>query len=244
MVATTCAYTMQTRLNWLNVNFRMFLAMRVLSKRAQGLLLDKNLLDLIFSILKEKPSALSHPFSVNNLMLYNGQDHLSSAAAQFALSRNLYHQSAAAAALYHSSPELARLASWWPAAAAGLYNPLSSPHLRDTFPFSSAFSAANYAAAANVQQAAAAAAFSRFNPSLFLPPPPPSTSTSSSASNHSNGMSHHGHPSASASPSSSSSHNRQHSHQLMGSRAPHGDLRHHSSHSSSAHRSHGHGSSK
>jgi hypothetical protein len=193
------------------------------------------------STFKDKPSALSHPFSVNNLMLYNGQDHLSSAAAQFALSRNLYHQSAAAAALYHSSPDLARLASWWPAAAAGLYNPLSSPHLRDTFPFSSAFSAANYAAAANVQQAAAAAAFSRFNPSLFLPPPPPSTSTSSSASNHSNmNMNHHGAMSASASPSSSSSHhNRQHSNSYGSSRSvPPGDLRHsHSnSHGSPAHR--------
>ena len=102
-------------------------------------------------------------------MLYNGQDHLASsvsaaaaAAAQFGLSRNLYHP-------LYPSPELAQLASWWPAAAS-LYNPLSSPH---SFPFSTAaFSAANY----NAQQAAAAA-FSRFNPSFFLPPPSSSSSS-------------------------------------------------------------------
>jgi hypothetical protein len=109
-------------------------------------------------------------------MLYNGQDHLTSsaaaaaaaAAAQFGLSRNLYHQ-------LYPSPELAHLASWWPAAAS-LYNPLSNPH---TFPFSSA-AFSNY----NAQQAAAAAAFSRFNPSFFLPPP--STSPSNSGTNSGN----------------------------------------------------------
>jgi hypothetical protein len=82
---------------------------------------------------------LSHPFSVNNLMLYNGatsSEQMNAAALAFGqnLARNFYNP-AAAAALY-SSPELAL--SWW---SNAIYNP---------------FTAYNAAAALN----------SRFNPFL------------------------------------------------------------------------------
>ena len=124
-------------------------------------------------------------------MLYNnGQNHLTSsavaaaAAAQFGLSRNLYHP-------LYPSPELANLASWWPAAAS-LYNPLSSHQ----FPFSSA-AFSNY----NAQQAAAAA-FSRFNPSFFLPP------TSSNGTLNSTSQSDNSHQQQQTSNPPSGGHNR------------------------------------
>lgn len=150
--------------------------------------------EIIKQTIEEKTSP-SNPFSINNLMNYNGlaaaaggknnaavnpfgTNPFAAAAAFGALNQqraSLFNP----AALY--SQELANhFASWWPAAAAGAtaFNPYNSSAFNP-------FNAFNAAAAANYQQQAAAAAVfqaaaaSRFSPSLFLPPPSGSNGLSS-----------------------------------------------------------------
>jgi len=155
--------------------------------------------EIVKETAEEKASSglSSHPFSVNNLMLYNGA--AAAAASQLASLKhdtNPFSAAAAAAAFGYRQPfynpalyptEL--FASWWPAAAAAgaaFYNSaahhnaaqIAAAAASPSFPFSpaAAFSAA--AAAANYQQQQYAAALSRFSPSLFLPPPPGAASPS------------------------------------------------------------------
>jgi hypothetical protein len=140
---------------------------------------------IFFIFTKEKTSLnLSHPFSVNNLMLYNGSSQAASTNVPFGGDpfSAFYRPSLYGHPLYSS--ELAHhFASWWPAAAAAgaaFYNShtqaaaAASSHI---FPFSpaAAFSAAAAAANYHQQQQQYAAALSRFSPSLFMPPAPSQT---------------------------------------------------------------------
>lgn len=169
--------------------------------------------EIIKQTIEEKPSP-SHPFSINNLMLYNGvaaaaagknapaspfgNNPFAAAAAFGAL--NQQRQSLFNPAALYSQELASHFAAWWPAAAAGAsFNPYSTPPFN---PFNALSAAANYqqqAAAAAVFQAAAA---SRFSPSLFLPPPPGSSGLSSPKAESS---SHSASSSASSTSSTSSS---------------------------------------
>jgi hypothetical protein len=138
---------------------------------------------LIFT--KEKTSLnLSHTFSVNNLMLYNGSTQAASTNVPFGYDpfSAFYRLSLYGHPLY-SSELVHHFASWWPAAAAAgaaFYNShtqaaaAASSHI---FLFSpaAAFSAAAAAANYHQQQQQYAAALSRFSPSLFMPPAPSQT---------------------------------------------------------------------
>ena len=178
---------------------------------------------------KEKPpSNASHPFSVNNLMMAGNsfsnpyQNPFNAAGFAAAAAAQLHRQSLYNSALYSS--ELAHhFASWWPTvAAAGVYGAHQNPFASFT----------------------AAAALSRFNPSLFLPPQSPSaglnpsssSSSSSSASNHmaaSSPFSLSSNRSTSSTSSSSSHHqksnhsnsNGHHSDQMKGQQYPPGHMK-------------------